>query len=189
MITNVQFYTLLKLVLEDGRKLMAYVASGNGAGFFATVQIMDKGEEKATLTVELRSATFAAALTDIASWVTNFVAVSEAEVLGYNIQQKFVNDAIIVPAAGQLQEKARVAFRLENTSEYETLDIPAPRATIFVSTNGADSEIVDTSDAALIAYTNLYKSTGIAFISDGEALDQISRGERVSTRKGMRRGR
>lgn len=168
---------------------MAFVVFGNGNGFFATVQIMDKGEEKATLTVELRSATHAAAVTDIASWVTNFLAVSDCEVLGYNVQQRYVNDAIIIPAAGQLQEKARIAFRLEGTSEYETLDIPAPKTTVFLNNNGADSEIVDTSDAAVIAYTNMYKSTGIAFISDGEALEQISRGERVSTRKGMRRGR
>jgi succinyl-CoA synthetase beta subunit len=169
--------------------LMAFVTFGNGAGFFATVQVMDKGEEKASLTVELRSATHAAAVTDMATWVTNFLAVSDCEVLGYNIQQRYVNDAIIIPAAGQLQEKARVAFRLEGTSEYETLDIPAPKATIFLNTNGANSEIVDTADASLVTYTNMYKSTGIAFISDGEALEQISRGERVSTRKGMRRGR
>lgn len=168
---------------------MAYVVQGNGAGFFVTVQIMDKGEEKATLTVELRSATHAAAITDFASWVAAFVAVSQAEVLGYNIQQRYVNDAIIIPAAGQLQEKARVAFRLEGTSEYETLDIPSPRDTVFLDTNGANSEIVDVNDAALVTYTNLYKSAGIAFISDGEALEEVSRGERVSTRKGMRRGR
>lgn len=168
---------------------MAFVVQGNGDGWFATVQIMDKGEEKTTLTVELRSADHAAALTDIGAWAIAFYQVSNCEILGYNVQQRFINNAIIIPASGQLQEKARVAFRLENTSEYETLDIPAPKDTLFLNTNGAASEIVDVADTSLIAYTNLYKSTGIAFISDGEALEQVSRGERVSTRKGMRRGR
>lgn len=168
---------------------MAFVADGNGNGWFLTVRIMDKGEEKATLTVELRSADYAAAVTDAGAWMIGFYQVSDCEILGYNLQQRYINNAIIIPATGQLQEKARVAFRLENSADYETLDIPAPKSTLFLNTNGANSEIVDTADAGLVAYTNLYKSTGIAFISDGEALEQLSRGERVSTRKGMRRGR
>lgn len=168
---------------------MAFVNIGNGTGWKATVQIMDRGEEKASLLVELRSATHAAAVTDIQAWIIAFYQVSQCEVLGFNLMQGFVNDAIIIPADGQLQEKARIAFRLEGTSEYETLDIPAPKDTVFLDVNGANSEIVDVNDASVLAYTNLYKSTGIAFISDGEALEEISRGERVSTRKGMRRGR
>ena len=168
---------------------MAFVVEGNGAGYFATVTVMDTGEETATLTVSLRSADEATAEIDMTTWITNFRLVSKCEVVGYNLQRRFVNNAIAVPAAAQIQEKARVAYRLADTSKYETLDIPAPQPTIFMDVVGAASEIVDVTDTQLLNYTNLYKAAGIAFISDGEDLESISRGERVSTRKGMRRGK
>jgi len=167
---------------------MAFVVDGNGSGYVANLRVMDRGEEKATMTYELRAATEAAALTAITTIITNLNAVSTLEVLGYNLLKRFINDAIIIPSEGQLQEKARVAFRIANSADYETFDIPAPKDTIFLGVNGANSEIVDVADAALVAYGDMFKAAGVAFISDGEDLDQLSRGERVSTRKGMRRG-
>jgi len=167
---------------------MAFVVDGNGDGYFATVTIMDTGEETATLTVELRAADEAAALTAMTTWMTNFRLVSKCEILRYNLQRRYINNAIAIPTAAQLQEKARISFRLENTSEYETLDIPAPRDTVFLADVGAASEIVDIADNAVGSYTDLFKSAGIAFISDGESLEELKDGERVSTRKGKRRG-
>jgi len=168
---------------------MAFVVDGNGDGWFVTVAIMDRGEEKATRIYELRAADHAEAVTQATTVITNLKLVSQVEVLGYNIQQRFYNNAIIIPAAGQLQEQARVAYRIENSSNYETFDIPAPVSGLFLQNNGAASEIVDVADNDLNTYANMFKSTGICFISDGESLEQISRGERVSSRKGMRRGR
>jgi len=165
---------------------MAYVVAGNGSGYFVTVSIMDRNEDKATLTYELRSADETEAIADTATIITNLLVVSQVVVLGYNIQKRYFNDAIIIPAAGELQIKARIAFRIEGSPEYETLDIPAPDEDIFLGLVGKNNKIVDTADLGVIAYTNMFKSVGIAFISDGEALEQVSEGKKVSSRSGMR---
>lgn len=165
---------------------MAYVVAGNGSGYFVTISVMDRNEDKAVLTYELRAADEAAAITAVGTIIANLKAASQVEVLGYNIQKRFFNDAIIIPAAGELQIKARIAFRILNSPEYETLDIPAPDEDIFLGLNGKNNRIVDTADPAVVNYTNMFKSTGIAFISDGESLEQVSEGKKVSSRSGMR---
>lgn len=165
---------------------MAYVVAGNGSGYFVTVSVMDRNEDKATLTYELRGADEATALVDVATIVTNLKVVSQVEVLGYNVQKRYYNDAIIIPAAGELQTKARIAFRIAGSPEYETLDIPAPDEDIFLGLNGKNNKIVDTADNGVINYTNMFKSTGICFISDGESLEQVSEGKKVSSKSGMR---
>lgn len=165
---------------------MAYVVAGNGSGYFVTVSVMDRNEDKAVLTYELRAADEAAALTQVATILTNLTTVSQVVVLGYNVQKRFFNDAIIIPAAGELQIKARIAFRIEGSPEYETLDIPAPDEDIFLGLNGKNNKIVNTANAGVVAYTNMFKAAGICFISDGESLEQVSEGKKVSSRSGMR---
>lgn len=165
---------------------MAYVAAGNGSGYFVTISVMDRNEDKATLTYELRAANEADAITATGTIITSLSAVSQVVVLGYNVQKRYFNDAIIIPAAGELQVKARIAYRIEGSPEYETLDIPAPDEDIFLGLNGKNNKIVDTADLAVVAYTNMFKSTGIAFISDGESLEQVSEGKKVTSKSGMR---
>lgn len=165
---------------------MAFVVAGNGSGYFLTVQVMDRNEDKASLTYELRAADEAAAITAVNIIIANLSLVSQVEVLGYHIQKRFWNDAVIIPAAGEMQVKARIAFRLDGSPEYETLDIPAPDEDIFLGLNGKNNSIVDTDNVDVVAYTNMFKAAGQCFISDGESLEQVSEGRKVSSRKGMR---
>jgi hypothetical protein len=165
---------------------MAYIVAGNGDGYFVTISVMDRNEDKAVLTYELRAADEAGAIAAVATILTEIGKVSQVVILGYNIQKRYFNDAIIIPAAGELQIKARIAFRIANSPEYETLDIPAPDEDIFLALNGKNNSIVDTADLAVISYTNMFKAVGICFISDGESLEQVSEGKKVSSRKGMR---
>jgi hypothetical protein len=165
---------------------MAYVAQGNGSGYFLTVTVIDRNEDKSTLEYELRAADEAAAITATNTIIVALTNLSQARVIGYNIQKRFYNDTPTIPTAGELQVKARIAFKLENSRDYETLDVPAPEEAAFMTLTGKGNKIVDVNKAIVTAYTDLFKSTGVAFISDGEALESISEGRKVSSRSGFR---
>lgn len=165
---------------------MAYVAAGNGAGWFLTMTVQDRNQDNATLTYELRALNHTEALAETASVLANFDDVSQAVVTGYNVQQRFWNDSIGVPAAGELQIKARISFQLQNSPEKETFDIPAPKETIFLALTGKQNAIVDVADPAVIAYADMFRAAGIAYISDGESLEYLLEGRKVSSKSGYR---
>lgn len=64
------------------------------------------------------------------------------------------------------------------------LKIPCPTDTIFVAASGPNWNVMDTTDAALIAYVDEFQTTGGSFtISDGEFVDDTTpmvAGKRIS---------
>lgn len=165
---------------------MALVAKGNGAGYFLTMTVVDRNQDDATLTYELRSATMAEALTDSAAIMADFLLVSQAKISGYGVSQRFVEDALVLPTSGELQIKARIGIRLADGQGNETLDIPAPKEEIFVSLTGKGNKIVNTAYGDLVGYVSNYYTAGTAFISDGEAVDAMTEGRKVSSKTGLR---
>jgi len=165
---------------------MAYLAAGNGSGYFVTLTVIDRNEDKATLEYELRANDEAEALSETSAVITALTNASQCIVIGYNVQKRFYNDSIVVPSAGELQVKARIAFRLADSREYETLDIPAPEETLFMTLTGKGNKIVNVNSALVTGYTNLFKAAGSCFISDGETLEEISEGRKVTSKTGFR---
>lgn len=165
---------------------MAYVVAGNGSGYFLTMTVQDRNLDTSTLTYELRGADEAAALTEVSTILAAFDAVSQAVVIGYNVQKRFWNDSIGIPAAGEVQVKARVSYQLKDSPEKETFDIPAPKETIFYALTGKLNKVLDVSNAAVIAYADLFRSAGVAFISDGESLEYLLEGRKVTAKTGFR---
>jgi len=165
---------------------MAYVAAGNGSGYFLTMTVQDRNLDTSTLTYELRAADEAAALTAVATIIAAFDAVSQAVVIGYNVQKRFWNDSIGIPTAGEVQVKARVSYQLKDSPEKETFDIPAPKETIFYALTGKLNKVLDVADDDVIAYADLFRSAGVAFISDGESLEYLLEGRKVTAKTGFR---
>lgn len=165
---------------------MAYVPVGNGSGYFVTITLIDRNEDKATLEYELRAADEAAALAAVNTIIIALTNASQARVIGYNVQKRFYNDTPTIPTAGELQVKARISFKIADSRDYETLDIPAPEETVFLAVTGKANKIVDVTKPLVTAYTDLFKSTGVAFISDGESLETISEGRKVTSKTGFR---
>lgn len=166
---------------------MAWLPRGNGDGFFLTVTLYDRNQDDVTLTYELRSADFATAETDSLIVIAALAAVTQDIPAAYNVGKRYVEDSIVLPVAGENQIKARVAFRLADGQGNETFDIPAPSETIFVTLTGKSNNIVNVGKDTLITYANLFKATGgKCFISDGESLDAMTEGRKVSSKTGMR---
>lgn len=165
---------------------MAFVTSGHGSGYWMTMTVVDRNLDKSTLEYELRGADEAAALAEATTIVAAFIGVSDANVSNYSVGLRLWNDALTTPSVGELQIKARIAYRIEGTPKRETLDIPSPKEVIFMQLTGPDNKKVNISWPQVVTYTNIFKSAGQAFISDGENLQLLLEGKKVSSKTGMR---
>jgi hypothetical protein len=159
---------------------MAFVAYG----FLGHITIADNNAKQTTKTYLLRSADASEAATDIVAIKDALVACIDGVVLGYGVMQRWTNDAVTFPASGILvTDQALVDVAIEDEPlKTATFSLPTPKPSMFNGTIGDPAKIVNvgSSNTALVTYANLFKSTGKAFISDGENLDYMKKGRRVS---------
>lgn len=164
---------------------MAYVSQG----FTAYITLADNGNERSTKSYQMRAATYAAAITGIDSIVAALDAITQSSIVGYGVTHVFADDAFAVPTdtGVQNENQALVTVGIDGSPlKSATLTIPAPVNGIFVATSGANANVVDVLDADLLAYTNLFKASGAAFISEGEDLSVLKEGRRIH--RGSRKG-
>jgi len=165
---------------------MAFIAAGNGFGYFLTLTAQDRNLDTVTKTYELRADNEADALVAALDIRAKYEAVSQTVVTGFHCGKRYWNDSIGIPAAGEIQIKARVSYQLKDSPEKETLDIEAPNENIFVATTGKMNKVLDVGDPDVIAYTDLFREAGSCFISDGESLEYLLEGRKVSSKSGLR---
>lgn len=156
---------------------MALVANG----FWLSVTMVDNGGNETTRTYQLASADAAAAGTDSAAILTALGNVTDAVILSWFNYQRFVNDAFAYPASGvEVEDLALLDFNIvDHPEKSATLTIPAPKPAIFNATSGPGANIINTGNAAVIAYAALFKTAGKALISDGEVADTLIGGKRI----------
>lgn len=159
---------------------MAYVLEN----YLMTISLVDAGENTGTVTLQLQATDDLAAGTDAGAIIAAFNAVSDGAVSTYTISKRFYNDAFALPAAGvQVEAKALLSMRdAVNPQKKHVSRIPAPKAAIFTAPTGAGSNVVDTTNLAVLAWVNLFNAASKAYVSDGEttALDGIISGRRVT---------
>lgn len=155
-------------------------------GYELHVTLMDSGLNTSKLSYQLDSIDAAAAATDSAAVLTALQAVTQAEVKGYSIAERFIEDNLVIPTQNiHVENIAAVVAQLSSSPlKNVTVKIPAPSPSIFISNNGAGSNTIDTLDTDLQAYIDLWRETGgVASISDGEyiedGLSAILRGKRI----------
>lgn len=93
-----------------------------------------------------------------------------------------VEDALVLPASGvENENQAFFSGKIDgDPTDSATQSIPAADPAIFVATSGPGANVVNTANASVAAWLNLFDSTGPWTISDGEAWV-------TSTVKGKRR--
>lgn len=160
---------------------MALVTSG----YRGQVSVVDNGGNVASKTYELRSVDFATAVIDMATIVAALQGVTDGIISAYTISEVFKEDAFVYPVSNvENENKASVSVLLTTVgAKKANFKIPAPRPAIFQGTTGTSANIVDITNAAMIAYANLFKAGAEAYISDGEDLSQMLSGKRISAKK------
>lgn len=151
---------------------MAFVADPK-APFLLTISLMDSGLDRSNLTFNLLpSADYAAAVAAAAAIIPLLTAVTTAEITGYTIGTKFIEDTVAVPAAAEVENRAVIVGQLSSSPlATATIVIPAPAPGLFQTTIGAGHNLIDQTDTDLLAYLGIWQETGaLAALSDGEYL-------------------
>lgn len=157
-------------------------------GYWLNVALKDNGGNETTRTYQLNAALIADAITDSAAIIAALNAVTDAVIVSHFFYERFVEDAFAYPAAGvEVENQALLDFDIvDHPEKSATLTVPAPNIGIFTAATGPGANIVDTTDAAVIAYAALFQAGGEAFISDGEVAASLISGRRIhrASRKG-----
>jgi len=164
---------------------MALVNRGNGSGWFLTVILNDLQGDKTRLVYELRAADYAAAQAAEALILAALGPVTRSKMVARSLAQWQDEDTDYYPATeSDASIKAVVSYKIGGSVDIESFEIPDPDpAIVFVATSGQSANIVNVSAAEVIAYADVFKSTGQAFISDGEDLDVLVKGKRTSRKR------
>lgn len=161
---------------------MALVA----AGFKVCIELCDIENDRTTRCYEMTSADETAALADAATVVAALDALTDDTIVGYQVSSIFANDAFALPIVANTQNfnQALLIYGLDGLPGKEaTQSIPAPSQGIFVAASGPNAKIIDTADAAVIAWRTLFQAPGnLLTLSDGETADTLLRGHRRSVK-------
>ena len=154
------------------------------AGWWLTCTLVDNGGNVTTKRFQLRSADAATALTDSAAVIAALNAITNAVMSSYRYGEEFKEDAFAFPAAGiENEDKASITCLLTTTGAKKgNLKIPAPVIGIFQGASGPSANIVDIGDTDLGTYADLFKAAAECYISDGEDLDEMMSGKRISAK-------
>jgi len=153
------------------------------------VQLVDRGGNDTTRTYRFRDTDDAGDMDLLATAANALIValqlVTDAVIKKYQLAKVFINDAFALPSVGEVEAHALItAPILDLPQKSASIDIPAPKDSIFVGSSGAAYNQVDFADAAVIGYLNEFTGATSPFlVSDGEAIEQVNlRGKRTHSR-------
>jgi len=157
---------------------MALVSSG----FYLDVSLVDYGGNQTNKRYEMTAADYDTAVLDIAIIMPALINMTDAVITSYSIQQRYVENALALPTTvNPVSVKAVMTAYINDAGDKKaSFDVPSPRIGIFQGTIGNAADLVDTSDAAVLAYKALFDDGEQLFISDGESLGGLIGGIRTS---------
>lgn len=149
--------------------------------WLGSVTLEDGTQDTSTLQFELRAISYATAVADMVTITAALQAATGAVIRRYTVIEQYVENAFVAPAVTvHVEDKASITVEVDDlTGKKGNLKVPAPLIGVFTTPTGAGANIVDTAAGIVVAYTNLFKSGGQAFISDGEDLSAVVSGKRV----------
>jgi len=157
-----------------------------GQGWRLSATFVDTSGNETTRTVDLVHDDDAGDLTqviaDVQTIMAAWIAASDAHVSKQTLSKTSVEDSFTLPSGDvNVEENAQLSMKIFGTpNKSAVFEIPAPKATLFAGSSGPLFNVVDTSDSLVVAVIDLFKNTGVAYISDGEQITDVGvRGKRV----------
>lgn len=144
------------------------------AKYVLNVKFLDVGRKQTSKEYNLVAEDATEASAAAAALLSDIQGVTNLEVLGYSINDVFVEDTVVVPTVVSASRKniLRLVVQLaDRPLDTAVLEIPGPLDTLFVGAPGTTNyNVVDLTDALLVAYTDNFRdgATPNASISDGE---------------------
>jgi len=123
-------------------------------------------------------ADYAAAVAAEAALRPDFVAVTDMAIRSMHLYEEYVEAALAYPASTEKENQALLSFEISGMpNKTATMAIPGAKADIFVAATGPNRDIIDTADAAVIAFVANFTS-GVFYVSDGEQAENLIGGVR-----------
>ncbi len=134
------------------------------------VTLVDQGNHKTNLRMDLQGANIAAAEANAVTVLGRLIAVTDAWIPRYTVEDVFVSDVLFTAAEphGKVSDRALITVQLTTPGKAGTLEIPCPKDAIFVAASGEGYEQVDPTNVDVSNYLNLSNAAAQTFISDGE---------------------
>lgn len=138
-----------------------------------------------TRNYRLRGANATDAGTNVTDILAALANVSDGVVKGYKLSAVTVEDAYNRPSVATAERGDALIMTGEidgDPLKKYTFSIPYPKSTLFLASAGENYNVADISDAALIAYKDLFSAgatNAAATISDGEDAGNLIRGKRA----------
>jgi hypothetical protein len=140
-------------------------------GFEAFVTIVDTGGDQSTLSFQLVAPDMVDALVAMTAILSRLAAVTSATVKSYFVGERYSEDALVLPADAQVEERATIVCNLAGDPlKKTTINITATEDAMFGAAQTTAYNDVDIANAALSTYLSIWQSGGFATISDGELL-------------------
>lgn len=146
-------------------------------GWKLTVSMIDKGGEVTKKTYDVRGADYDEASANTIAFLVDLQAASLAAITGYNLGGEFAQDAIALPTLDGARNSIQALITVDiadNPLKHATITVPAPVSSVFVSTSGPNSDVVNASAGVVTDLVDNFKSAGTVYISDGEDVDTTS---------------
>jgi len=129
--------------------------------------------------------TYADLITALPATIATIAATSDCLVYSYAVRSIWANDTPTIPASGiQNENQALLTYKLLGKPlDSGTLSIPGAKPGIFVGTSGANANVVDMADTAVVDFGGLFVDGGLLTISDGDNIVlQGGKGKRRHTK-------
>lgn len=132
--------------------------------------------------------------TDLATTLANAIALlaeveplTDAKVVASVTIQLVQNPEVGAQAGSEVENCAALSCVLDtdatHTTPYHTLDIPAPKIGLFLASSGPNKNVIDTTDADILAFIAQFAATtGVAVVSDNQTIASLAAGKRVHKR-------
>lgn len=159
----------------------------SGLNFGMTISFVDNGGNTVTREYMMKNevATYADAAAAAAAMAPIVDALTGAKISQYRVFQVFQETAFSLPvdAGVQVEDRATMTFLLSGAgSKKAAINVPAPVIGVFMSSSGPGANIVDTNDAAVVAFADQFLAASDFRMSDGESTERILAGHRTHSR-------
>lgn len=155
-----------------------------GGNWYLSVQLTDSsGVNTFGKRYQLVATDATTAAASAAAVIAALNNMTDCPIVSYHYYQEFVEDALTLPSGVEGENKALLTFRIDGAPNKSASDtIPGASEGIFVAATGSGRNVVDTTDAAVTAYRDLFVSGGSAYISDGENVSELKGGKRIHSK-------
>lgn len=148
--------------------------------WWTVVELKETSGKSTTLRFEQSApADDAAARASSLALVTDLAAITNSVVAKYYTYQEFLESALTLPASAENQNQAMLILSIDGApTKVGKIRVPAAAAGIFAAETGSNYDVVDVTDADLIAFVANFTTEALFYVSDGEQADSLLEGHR-----------